>query len=185
MIIRSMKATFGVLDHRTLTLKEGLNVIEAPNESGKSTWCAFLRTMLYGPDTSRRRSGELSDKIRYTPWNGALPWGSIDLEAGGQRITLTRKTVNPAAPMRAFSAVYTGTGLPVSRLTESDAGEALTGVTLPVFRRTAFITGGEMGISASPELEKKISALLSAGEQDSASFTEAAARLRAWDRKCV
>ena len=41
-----MTATFGKLNHETLTLKPGLNVIQAPNEWGKSTWCAFLLAML-------------------------------------------------------------------------------------------------------------------------------------------
>ena len=40
MKIYSMTATFGKLSHETLTFKPGLNVIEAPNEWGKSTWCA-------------------------------------------------------------------------------------------------------------------------------------------------
>ena len=41
-----MKGTFGTLAGEELKLGEGLNIIYAPNESGKSTWCAFLRAML-------------------------------------------------------------------------------------------------------------------------------------------
>jgi len=40
--IYSMTATFGKLQHETLHFEEGLNIIEAPNEWGKSTWCAFI-----------------------------------------------------------------------------------------------------------------------------------------------
>ena len=47
MIIRKLSAVFGRLDGETLELKEGLNIIEAPNESGKSTWSHFIRAMLY------------------------------------------------------------------------------------------------------------------------------------------
>ena len=54
MIIRHMQGTFGTLDGEQLRLDTGLNIIYAPNESGKSTWCAFLRVMLYGIDTSQR-----------------------------------------------------------------------------------------------------------------------------------
>ena len=43
MIIRHMQGTFGTLDGEQLRLDTGLNIIYAPNESGKSTWCAFLR----------------------------------------------------------------------------------------------------------------------------------------------
>ena len=51
MILESMTATFGKLEGQTLTFHPGLNVIPAPNEWGKSTWCAFLLAMLYGIDT--------------------------------------------------------------------------------------------------------------------------------------
>ena len=54
MVIHKLKATFGCLDGDTLELQPGLNVINAPNESGKSTWCAFIRSMLYGIDSAER-----------------------------------------------------------------------------------------------------------------------------------
>ena len=50
----SMTATFGKLEHETLRLRPGLNIVTAPNEWGKSTWCAFLTAMLYGLDTRQR-----------------------------------------------------------------------------------------------------------------------------------
>ena len=46
MRIYEMTATFGKLEHDTLPLRPGLNIIPAPNEWGKSTWCAFLMAML-------------------------------------------------------------------------------------------------------------------------------------------
>ena len=63
MRIYEMTATFGKLDHETLRLEPGMNVILAPNEWGKSTWCAFLTAMLYGIDTRERSTKDsLSDK---------------------------------------------------------------------------------------------------------------------------
>ena len=47
MKLLRLTATFGCLDHATLEFGPGLTLIEAPNGGGKSTWCAFLRTMLY------------------------------------------------------------------------------------------------------------------------------------------
>ena len=60
MLIRRMTATFGKLQEQTLELREGLNILQAPNETGKSTWCAFLLSMLYGVSTRER--GALADK---------------------------------------------------------------------------------------------------------------------------
>ena len=182
MILRRLTANFGVLSHRTLELEPGLNVIEAPNESGKSTWCAFLRVMLYGPGTGRSaRSGARPDRELYAPWDGSPMEGTMDLSWEGRDVTI-RRSSGPAGPMRSFSAVYTGTEQSVSALTESDAGERLTGLDAEVFRRTAFIGPAGLRVAPGPEMEKYIAAAVAAGEEG-VSYTEAAGRLRAWQRR--
>lgn len=183
MIIRHMQGTFGTLDGEQLRLDTGLNIIYAPNESGKSTWCAFLRAMLYGIDTSQRaRAGFVPDKQKYAPWSGKPMAGELELEQDGKRITIRRWTEAKSAPMRAFSAVYTGTDIPVPGLTATDAGEQLTGVSAEVFARTAFIGQGGLVVTGTPELERRISAIVTSGEEAS-SYTEADAQLRAWLRR--
>lgn len=183
MIIRHMQGTFGTLDGEQLRLDTGLNIIYAPNESGKSTWCAFLRAMLYGIDTSQRaRAGFVPDKQKYAPWSGKPMAGKLELEQGGKRITIRRWTEAPNAPLRGFSAVYTGTDIPVPGLTAADAGEQLTGVSAEVFARTAFIGQGGLVVTGTPELERRISAIVTSGEEAS-SYTEADAQLRAWLRR--
>ena len=183
MIIRKLRASFGKLENEELKLHDGLNVIYAPNESGKSTWCAFIRAMLYGVDSSERaRSGYLPDKLRYAPWSGAPMEGSMELRAERSDITITRRTRAKGAPMREFSAVYTGTALPVTELDGANAGEMLTGVSRDVFCRSAFIEQGTVAVSGSPELEKRINAIVSTGEEQT-SYTEADEQLREWQRK--
>lgn len=183
MIIRHMQGTFGTLDGEQLRLDTGLNIIYAPNESGKSTWCAFLRAMLYGIDTSQRaRAGFVPDKQKYAPWSGKPMAGELELEQGGKRITIRRWTEAPNAPLRGFSAVYTGTDIPVPGLTAADAGEQLTGVSAEVFARTAFIGQGGLVVTGTPELERRISAIVTSGEEAS-SYSEADAQLRAWLRR--
>lgn len=182
MTINKLTASFGKLNGDTLELHEGLNVICAPNESGKSTWCAFIRAMLYGVDSAERRKGAyIPDKNRYAPWSGAVMQGEMQLTAGGKDVTITRSTKLKTAPMREFSAVYTGTGVAVEGLNSSNAGELLTGVSADVFRRSAFIEQGGIAISGSPELEKRISAIVSTGDEG-ASYSEADEQLRAWQR---
>lgn len=183
MIIRNLRASFGKLENETLKLHEGLNVIYAPNESGKSTWCAFIRAMLYGVDSSERvRSGYLPDKLRYAPWSGAPMEGSMELRADHSDITITRRTRAKGAPMRDFTAVYTGSAVPVKGLDGNNAGELLTGVSRDVFCRSAFIEQGTVAVSGSPELEKRINAIVSTGEEQT-SYTEADEQLRDWQRK--
>lgn len=183
MMIKRLDATFGKLEGESLELHDGLNVISAPNESGKSTWCAFVRAMLYGVDSSeRQKAGFLPDKMRFAPWSGSAMQGSMQLESGGKDITITRTTKTASAPMREFSAVYTGTSVSVEGLNGNNAGEMLTGVSRDVFRRSAFVEQGKVAVTHSAELEKRISAIVSSGDEN-CSFTEADGRLRQWQRK--
>lgn len=182
MTINKLTASFGKLNGESLELTDGLNVICAPNESGKSTWCAFIRAMLYGIDSAeRQKAGHLPDKLRYAPWSGAAMQGEMELSAGGKDITITRTTKLKSAPMRELSAVYTGTNIPVEGLDAANAGEMLTGASREVFKRSAFVEQGSIVISSSPELEKRISAIVSTGDEE-CSFTEADEQLRAWQR---
>ena len=179
MKIIRMKATFGGLDHRELELKEGLNIIEAPNEGGKSTWSAFLRAMLYGINTKERdKQGYIAEKNRYQPWNGGAMEGVVELEWKGEQITL-RRGPKGNTPFGKFEAVYTDTGEPVGYLTADNVGETLIGAPREVFERSAFVGQGGAAIDGAPALEARIAALASSGEED-VSYSQVERRLRDW-----
>ncbi len=182
MIIRTLSATFGKLQNRSLELKEGLNIIEAPNESGKSTFCAFLRAMLYGIDTKARdKKGVIAEKNLYQPWNGSLMEGSMEVEHQGRGITL-RRTGKASAPLSQFQAIYTGTEEAVPGFTADNAGEQLTGVGREVFERSAFVGQSGLAVTGSAELERRIGAIVSSGQED-VSYSETEQRLREWKNR--
>ena len=177
MVLRILQAnaTYGKLNQSQLSLHPGLNVICAPNESGKSTWSSFIRTMLYGLPSRDR--GPLADKNRYAPWSGAAMQGRMDVLADGRACTLQRSTRRAVAPMGEFSCTYTGTAAPVEGITALNAGEQLLGVPRDVFERSAFIGQNALAVEQSAELERRIAALITTGEED-ASFTESYDRLK-------
>lgn len=180
MKIKTMTATFGKLENAKLALGPGLNLIHAPNEGGKSTWAAFLKAMLYGIDTrDRDKKGHLADKNRYQPWSGAPMMGEITLELEDRDITIRRGPKGSTA-FGSFSAVYTDSEEPVPGLTANSCGMLLTGVGREVYERSAFIgSGGSLSVTAAPELERRIAALVSSGEED-ISYSQAEATLRDW-----
>lgn len=181
MIIKKMTASFGKLQNETLELGEGLNIIFAPNESGKSTWCGFIKAMLYGIETAvREKNGVKPDKLKYAPWSGAPMSGTMDIIYNGQKISLSRQG-KAYAPMKDFKATVTGSGTPVS-IPASAVGETLIGVTRDVFERSAFISQGKLAVGGSPDLEKRIAAIVQTG-QESVSYTEAQEKLHAAIRR--
>lgn len=165
MILESMTATFGKLEGQTLTFHPGLNVIPAPNEWGKSTWCAFLLAMLYGIDTkSRSTQNALSDKEHYAPWSGSPMSGKIELIWNGRRITIER-TSRGRIPLGEFRAYETESGLSVPELTASNCGQQLLGVERSVFRRAGFIRLSDLPVTADEDLRRRLNALVTTGDE--------------------
>ena len=177
-----MTASFGKLKNDTLELGDGLSIVYAPNESGKSTWCGFIKAMLYGIDSNAREKGGVKpDKVKFSPWSGAPMAGTMDIEYEDKLLTLSRKG-RENAPMRDFTASFTGSSNPVRNIDPTAVGETLMGVSKDVFERSAFIGQGKITAGGSPELEKRISAIVQTGEEKS-SVSEAEERLRAAIRR--
>ena len=178
MLIQRMSAVFGRLRNETLQLQDGLNIIEAPNETGKSTWCAFLTAMLYGINSRERdKAGFIADKNRYAPWDGGSMSGRLECHADGADLTITRTTRRQTAPMTDFQAVYTGTASPVEGLTGANCGETLLGVSREVFERSAFIRQSGLAITQDAGLERRVASLIS-----TAAVSIRAASSRPWKR---
>ena len=165
MKIYSMAATFGKLEHETLTLQPGLNILEAPNEWGKSTWCAFLAAMLYGIDTrAKTTKTALADKEHYLPWSGSPMSGRMDIHWNGRDITIERRTKG-RIPLGDFKAYETESGLAVPELTAANCGEKLLGIERNVFLRSAFIRHSDMPVTSDDALRSRLNALVTTGDE--------------------
>ncbi len=168
MRIYRMSATFGKLEHETLTLAPGLNIIPAPNEWGKSTWCAFLVTMLYGLDTrAKTTKTALADKERYLPWSGTPMAGRIDLNWNGRDITLERRTKGRTV-LGEFRAYETESGLDVPELTAGNCGQQLLGVEKNVFLRAGFLRFSDLPVTQDDALRRRLNALVTTGDESGA-----------------
>lgn len=76
---------FGVWSDKTWTaLSPGLNIFHGPNETGKSTLMAFIRSILFGLD----RRGQAR---RYEPLNGGTHGGWLDVTIDGRAVRIERK----------------------------------------------------------------------------------------------
>ena len=165
MKIYSMTATFGKLENQTLTFAPGLNVIEKPNEWGKSTWCAFLTAMLYGVDTAERNKGSyIAVKERYAPWTGSPMAGRMDLCWNGRDITVERSTKG-RIPMGEFKAYETASGVAVPELTADNCGKLLLGVEKSVFVRTGFVRLSDMPVTQDEALRRRLNELVTTGDE--------------------
>ncbi len=168
MRIYSMTATFGKLEHETLTLQPGLNIIHAPNEWGKSTWCAFLLAMLYGMETRvHSTKTALADKERYAPWSGSPMSGRMDIHWQGKDITIERRSKGRGI-LSEFSAYETASGLPVAQLTAANCGQMLLGMERSVFVRSGFLRLTDLPVTQDEALRRRLNALVTTGDESGA-----------------
>ena len=171
MKILSMSATFGKLDNQSLLLQDGLHIINAPNEWGKSTWCAFMLAMLYGIDTRERtKAGALADKERYAPWNGSAMSGRMDILWNGKHITLERSSKGRNI-MGVFRAYETDTGIEIPELTAENCGQMLLGVEKEVYKRSGFLRLSEMPVTQDESLRSRLNALVTTGDESGTADT--------------
>lgn len=127
--------SFGTLQDRLFRFDEGVNIVEGPNESGKSTLAAFIKYLFYGPgsrnsqDRLRYMTGvESGGWLTFTGDDGIL-WRVerntvIGSEGGRESVRDNVRIVNTAD----------NTLLP-----EKNPGEYFFGVNESVFVNTAFV----------------------------------------------
>ena len=104
--------------------------------------------------------------------------GQLQVSGGnGTSLTLSRDTRRANAPMGQFACTYTGTATAVPGIDGQNAGETLLGVPREVFERSAFIRQSALAVDSDAELERRIAALITTGEED-VSYTEVQERLK-------
>jgi uncharacterized protein YhaN len=111
---------FGIWHDRSWgPLSRGLNVFSGPNETGKSTLMAFIRSMFFGLD----RRGHAR---RYEPLDGGTHGGWLDIHVDGRPVRIQRKA---GRHVRGAVTVYDGD------MTGSDAEleKLLEGVTKTLY----------------------------------------------------
>ena len=83
---------FGKFHDRTISFKDGINIIYGKNEAGKSTLHTFIRGMLFGIERGRGRAARNDLYSKYEPWeNSGTYEGWLRLESGGAVYRVERK----------------------------------------------------------------------------------------------
>ncbi len=125
--------SFGGISQKSLSFDKGMNLITAPNESGKSTVAAALLFALYG---FKGRGAALADnpKKMYMPWSGAA--ASVALTIGGSRRLRIERTVQGTKEQAICTDLVTGKAL-YSGLC---FGEEIFGIGAETFEKTLFFS---------------------------------------------
>ena len=129
--------SFGKLTNLSLSLAEGVNIIEGDNESGKSTICEFIRFIFYGLPS------KIGEKLRFISWDTSLASGYLVINDNGNRYRIEREVVCATSAegkhsFREKCAIYDAeTNLICFK--GQTPGDVFFGVSASVFESTVYI----------------------------------------------
>lgn len=154
----------GGLNSKTLSLKNGLNIVYGSNEAGKSTWAAMIKMMFYGWGSKK---DEKKDYDKYCKDSNFLIRAFIE-DYNGKQLYMER------AKKDTCKAVFPDNGKVCAELTGSMPGIILFGVDRETFEKTSFIGQMQLETGKTDEIENKLATILKTGDaKGQVSFEEA------------
>ena len=126
--------SFGKLKNAVVTADSGINILSAPNESGKSTLASFIKFVFYGFVGGRMQNLTDNERKLYTPWDGEVCEGSVTVSADGEKYVISRRCA--PSGKETCEIINRNTGKP--EFTGAVPGEVFFGVSEEIFARTLF-----------------------------------------------
>ena len=138
MIVKSLHINdFSGTKNRSVELAPGFNVIEGPNESGKTTLASFIKFIMYGFD-------DKAERVRHISWGSGSASGSMVVVGDDGKEYRIERTCTEAGRDRAV-VVDLAAGSPCFE--GRDPADVFLGVPSEIFCHTAFIgqaAGGDV-----------------------------------------
>lgn len=151
---------FGKLKNVVITPTGGINMLNLPNESGKSTLAAFIKYVFYGFTGTKKQSVAENEKLRYMPWDGSPAKGAIVVSAGEKIYRVARKT---GARDDSVSVTDVETGEPALR--GMIPGVAIFGINEDTFAKTLFVGRAGEASNGDPTLAESLRNLLFSADE--------------------
>lgn len=155
--------SFGSYKNYACTFGRGVNIIEGPNESGKTTLGAFIKFIFYGLGKKASTQGGLSEVKRYRSWESDIASGSLVLEYDGKKYRIER-IIRPGTRAQENLKI-----VDLETMTECFKGEhpgrLFFGVEEDVFSQTAYVGQADGGKVNGKPVSSAIENMLFSGDE--------------------
>ena len=136
-LLRCYIENFGTLQKYEMNFQDGITVIKAPNGFGKTTFAAFIRSMLYGLPRANKTDLDKDLRRKYMPWQGGAFGGNMEFELDGKCYRVERffgdKPANDSFQLYELPSM-----LPCDTFTEN-LGVEIFGLDAESFERSAYM----------------------------------------------
>ena len=158
---------FGNINKKDIAFNAELTSFCEKNGYGKSTIAAFLKSMFYGMD-STRKNGKFNDRVHYFPFSGGVFGGSVVFLCN-DKIYKIERFFDETSDTRDKLNVYCNN----EKYDNPDynIGEKLFGINKESFERTIFITSAEIEFSSTDSINTKLNNFVAGCEDDTSLFS--------------
>lgn len=154
-IIKCKIVNFGVLSNVEFDLSNQLTTIIKDNGSGKSTLAAFIKAMFYGlPNSSRSNDLNENERKKYTPWQGGIFGGSMEIEYQNHILRIER-TFGQTQKSDKFNLIDLKTNKE-SNIFSDDIGKEIFGVSSSSYEKSSYFPQKELDDSLSSDISQKL-----------------------------
>ena len=153
---------FGGLKDKSLDFSDGINIIEGPNEAGKSTIGAFIKFIFFGL-SSRTDGKNISERKKYQSLVGEKACGSLEYSAAAKHYRIYREM--SAAGNNKDTVIVTDLDSGEELETKEEIGKLLFGVNGDLYTQTAYIRQADGSRVDGDEVLRSIDNMLSAGDE--------------------
>lgn len=155
MIIRSIYINdFSGTKDRRVEFASGFNVVEGPNESGKTTVASFIKFIFYG-------LADKAERTRYFSWGSSSASGSMVVEVDGRQYRIERECGDSGRSRAAI--IDLATGAPCFE--GASPADVFLGVPAELFSHTAFIGQAAGGSVDGEKVSRAIENILFTGDE--------------------
>lgn len=126
--------SFGMLKNAVIEAGDGINILEAPNESGKTTLASFIKFIFYGFAGARVQTVAGNEKKMYMPWDGEMSSGALNIICDGKKYRIERSVF--ASNKETVTITDRANGKAV--FPGEDPGQKFFGVSEEIFSKTLF-----------------------------------------------
>ncbi|WP_027422034.1 ATP-binding protein [Lachnobacterium bovis] len=145
---------FGKLQDKDYSFNKSLNVFNGENGSGKSTFAAFLKAMLYGFDNKKEKGAFEKERNIYKPWQGGTYGGELEFEHQDKIYKVVRKFGNTEKTDE-FHIYDMNTNMEVDCFTKH-LGDELFDLDRNSFAKSIFIGQNDCNFSTSDQINAKL-----------------------------
>ncbi len=155
---------FGALKNYECEYSKGLNVIEGPNESGKSTLAEFIKFIFFGL-SAKSDGSRVSERKKYQSFEDGSAGGYMEFESGGVRYRVERTIIPDINGVGRETVRTTNLDTNDECLKDIDPGVYFFGVDGEVFTQTAYISQAGGNSIDRPTVGQAIENMLFSGNE--------------------